>query len=263
MTQTFPDVSSYQEGLRIQPGTVAVIAKATEGTYYEDAAFHDFMSQAKSLGAIESGYHFLRQGDGAAQAEYCHAFAGAMPMMIDCEPVAGSRPTVADCLAFGQRYIQLGGRVWGVYFPRWYWEQVGGDFRPLRDMLGACLVSSSYTGYTDSPDGAGWLRYGGLTPEVWQYTNNQPYGGKLVDFNAYRGTDLATLIQGDDMTPHDVWAFRGNNGDGQGPDAPDVHQSLLTTRDTTQTTLGKVETLEQAVAGLAATIERIAAKVGA
>lgn len=265
MTLMFPDVSSYQRGLRIQPGTVAVVAKATQGKGFEDSSFRDFMDQAAAVGAVAAGYHFLEQGDGEAQADHCHQFAGDVPMMLDCEPVAGSKPTVADCMAFIERYHALGGRVWGVYFPHWYWQQVGGDLRPLRDMGGACLISSAYTGYTDSPTGTGWQSYGGLTPTVWQYTSNQPYGGMAIDFNAYRGTldDLKNLIQGDDMTPHDVWAFRGNNGDGLGPDAPDVHQSLLTTRDNTQTTMGDVKALEQTVAALAATVERIAAKVGA
>lgn len=263
MTQMFLDVSNYQRGLRILPGMPAVVAKATEGTYYQDQSFHDFMAQAAAVGAAESGYHFLRQGDGAAQADYCHAFAGSIPMMIDCEPLKGSNPTVVDCLAFGERFHALGGRIWGVYFPEWYWHQVGGDLRPLRDMLGACLISSSYTGYTDSPTGAGWQPYGGLTPTVWQYTNNQPYSGMSVDFNAYRGTDLATLIQGDDMTPHDVWAFRGNNGDGSGPDAPDVHQSLLTTRDNTNAMRPELDQIRTEVTDLAAVVGRIAAKVGA
>lgn len=40
MTIFFPDISSYEAGLTIQPGTVAVIAKATEGTYYRDAQYH-------------------------------------------------------------------------------------------------------------------------------------------------------------------------------------------------------------------------------
>lgn len=265
MTQMFPDVSSYQAGLRIPPGTVAVVAKATQGTTYEDRTFHDFMEQAAAVGAVGAGYHFLEQGNGAAQADYCHGFVGSVPIMIDCEPVAGSRPTVNDCMAFIERFHALGGRVWGVYYPHWYWQQTGGDLRPLRDIGGACLISSSYTGYTDSPTGAGWQPYGGLTPTIWQYTSNQPYGGHAVDFNAFRGTpdDLHNLILGDDMTPHDVWAFRGNNGDGHGPDAPDVHQSLLSTRDGVADVLATLARQQQEIDGLNGTVGRIAAKLGA
>lgn len=269
MTQSFPDVSSYQRGLRIQPGTVAVVAKATQGTDYEDPTFHDFMDQAAAVGAIRSGYHFLEAGNGAAQADYCANFVGDLigqvSMMIDCEPTGNSRPTVADCIAFIERYAARGGRVWGVYLPHWYWSQIGGDLRPLRD-LGACLVSSAYTGYTDNPSGYGWQPYGGVAPTVWQYTASQPYGGQMIDFNAFRGStsDLKELIEGDEnMSPHDFWAFRGNNGDGQGPDAPDVHQSLLTTRDNTAELKTEVAQLKTELDGLNAVIGRIAAKVGA
>jgi lysozyme len=265
MTLMFPDVSSYQAGLRIQPGTVAVVAKATQGTTYSDPDFHDFMNQAAAVGAIGAGYHFLEQGNGFAQADYCHQFAGEVPIMVDCEPGAGSKPTMSDVLDFIERYHGLGGRVWGVYYPHWYWQETGGDLRPLRDIGGACLISSSYSGYTDSPTGAGWQPYGGLTPAIWQYTNNQPCGGKSVDFNAFRGTldDLHNLIMGDDMTPHDVWAFRGNNGDGAGPDAPDVHQSLLTTRDNTNAMRGELDQVKTEVTDLAAVVGRIAAHLGA
>ena len=270
MTLKFPDVSSYQTGLRIQPGTVALIAKATQGTDYRDPTFHDFMAQAAAVGAIESGYHFLEQGNAAAQADYCHGFAGDVPMMIDCEPVDRSRPTVADCVDFIERYRALGGHVWGVYLPRWYWLQTGGDLRPLRD-LGACLVSSDYSGYTDDPSGAGWQPYGGLTPEVWQTTDHQSYGGKQVDFNAFRG-DLAALralISGDDMaTPAELWSYRGGNNDGLPGDAPDVHQTVLTTRDDAHTVMtlikpDKAPSIMDRVANLEAVLERIAAKVGA
>lgn len=205
MTEQFPDISSYQAGLRIQSGTVAVVAKATQGVHYQDPDFHGFMDQAGAVNAIRSGYHFLEQGSGAAQADYCHQFAGDIPVMLDCEPGAGSRPTVGDCLDFIERYHALGGRVWAVYFPHWYWDEVGGDLRPLRDVGGACLISSSYSGYTDNSSGAGWQPYGGLIPTIWQWTNSQPYGGAMVDFNAFRGTaaQLAALINspnpGDDV----------------------------------------------------------------
>ena len=216
MTIFFPDVSNYQAGLRIQPGTVAVLAKASEGTYYTDASYTGFKAQAAAVGAAFSAYHFLKAGNGAGQADYCHAIAGATPVMLDVEPEGTSRPTVADCAAFIARMKQLGGRVWAVYFPRWYWNQVGGDLASL----GVALIASGYPGgYSDTDPN--WNTYGGKTPDIWQYTDKQPYGGMPVDFNAYRGTttDLAALITGTStpqggpmsLTPtdiFDVWAFR-------------------------------------------------------
>jgi hypothetical protein len=195
MTDTlfFPDISSYEAGLTIQPGTVAVIAKATEGTNYRDAQYANFKSQAARVGAVFSAYHFLRTGNGAAQADYCHAMVGDTPVMLDVETEGSSKPTVADCLAFITRMHALGGRVWGAYFPRWYWEQVGGNL----GSLGVAIVASGYPGRYSDTD-ANWKPYGGATPLIWQYTNAQAYGGQHVDFNAFRGTadQLATLING-------------------------------------------------------------------
>lgn len=192
MTIAFPDISSYEPGLTIQPATVAVIAKATEGTYYRDSEYFNFKAQAARAGAIFSAYHFLKAGNASAQADYCHAMVGSTPVMLDVETEGSSMPTIADVAAFIARMRALGGRVWGAYIPRWYWEQVGGDLASLK----VAIVSSNYTAYSDT--GPGWAPYGGVTPTIWQYTDAFAYGGQRVDFNAYRGTvaQLAALING-------------------------------------------------------------------
>jgi glycosyl hydrolase family 25 len=192
MTIFFPDISSYEAGLIVQPGTVAVIAKATEGTYYRDAQYANFKAQAAHVGAVFSAYHFLKAGNGAGQADYCHALVGSTPVMLDVETEGTSKPTVQDCLDFINRLRALGGSVWGAYFPQWYWQQVGGNLASL----GVAVVASNYTAYSDT--GPGWAPYGGVTPALWQYTDKQPYGGQTMDFNAYKGTvqQLAALING-------------------------------------------------------------------
>lgn len=207
MTIFFPDISSYEHGLTIQPGTVAVIAKATEGTYYRDAEYESFKAQATRVGAIFSAYHFLKAGNASAQANYCYAMVGSTPVMLDVETEGASKPTVTDCAAFIARMRQLGGRVWGAYFPRWYWEQVGGDL----GSLGVAIVSSAYTAYSET--GIGWQPYGGAAPAIWQYTDAQSYGGQTVDFNAYRSSvaQLAALITdtttgASDVTPDEIAA---------------------------------------------------------
>lgn len=224
MTIFYPDISSYEAGLTIQPGTVAVVAKATEGTYYQDANYADFQAQAARVGAVFSAYHFLTAGNGAAQADYCHAIVGATPVMLDVEPTGNSRPTVADCAAFIARMRQLGGRVWGCYYPRWYWQQTGGDL----GSLGVALVASGYPGgYSDTDPN--WQPYGGAAPAVWQYTDKQSYGGKSVDFNAFRGTtaELAALINGtsNPSTGGDPMATY-TMSDGWQRDYPDVAPQL-------------------------------------
>lgn len=193
MTIFFPDLSNFQAGLRIQPGTVAVCAKSSEGTYYTDPSYLPFKAQAAAVGALFWGYHFLTAGNGAVQADYCYKIVGSTPVMLDVEPTGVSRPTVSDCQAFIARMKQLGGRVCLAYFPEWYWQQVGGDL----SSLGVPIVASGYPGgYSDTA--SQWRAYGGATPVIWQYTNAEPYGGMSVDFNAFPGTvtDLAALING-------------------------------------------------------------------
>jgi len=197
VTVFFPDLSNWNSSVGLQPNTVAVIAKATEGIYYRDQSFFRFKDEAARQGSIFSGYHFLIQGsDPAAQADAYHVFAGDVPCMLDVETEGKSKPSVADCLTFIERLKALGGRCWGVYIPKWYWEQVGGDLG-LLEASGAVVVSSLYTTYSDS--GAGWDGYGGATPRVWQYTNAQSYGGTGCDFNAFQGTadELKSLIYGE------------------------------------------------------------------
>lgn len=228
MTIFFPDISSYENGLTIQPGTVAVIAKATEGTYYRDANYNDFKNQASRVGAIFSAYHFLKAGGASAQADYCHAMVGSTPVMLDVETEGASKPTVSDCAEFIARMRALGGRVWGAYFPRWYWGQVGGNL----GSLGVAIVASGYPGHYSDTD-PNWNSYGGATPAIWQYTDNQPYGGQRMDFNAYRGTtdQLAALITGSGATA----PTQPNTGDPMGTyqvsagwqnDYPDVAGAL-------------------------------------
>jgi hypothetical protein len=200
VTVFFPDVSSYEPDMVIAPGTPAVVAKATEGRYYRDAFYRHFKDEAARVGAAFSAYHFLVAGDGAGQADYCHAMIGAgVPVMLDVEPTSTSRPTVADCKAFVDRFRALGGRVWGNYFPRWYHAEVGGDL----GSLGVVLVASGYPGTPYSDADPNWQPYGGGLVGVWQYTDKQLYGGRLVDFNAFRGNrdELAALILGTTPPP--------------------------------------------------------------
>lgn len=224
MTVFFPDLSSYEPGLVIAPGTPAVVAKATEGVYYRDAFYQHFKDEAARVGAVFSGYHFLVAGNGAAQADYCHAMVGAgVPVMLDVEPTSTSRPTVADCAAFVDRCRQLGVRVWGNYFPRWYWEQVGGDL----GSLGVVLVASGYPGTPYSDSDPNWRPYGNGLVGVWQYTDKQPYGGRLVDFNAFRGTrdELAALILGTTPPPSSGGTIMGSippSIASQDPDLPQI-----------------------------------------
>ena len=185
MTIFLPDLSNHQAGLKIQPKTCVVVAKATEGTSYTDPSYANFKAQAAKVGAFFVAYHFLWSGT-TAEARHAHSIAGRTPLMIDAENTK-VKTSVAMILSFVAEYRKLGGVVHLVYLPRWYWQGTLGSpsLTPLAN-AGLHLVSSDYTRYTD--DGPGWNAYGGVKPTVWQYTDSFSYGGQSVDFNAYKGT---------------------------------------------------------------------------
>jgi Glycosyl hydrolases family 25 len=206
MTIGYPDVSSAQAGMSLA-GAQAVCVKITEGTGYVNPAAPEFKRQADTEGALLFAYHFLHQGNPAAQAAWCFAHNGRVPLMVDCEPAGGSEPKLADLTGFIDEYRTLGGICHLAYLPRWYWANpvnAGGlgspSLTPLaeRDMA---LVSSDYVPYSDT--GPGWEPYGGMIPDVWQWTSVAHWNGRLVDRNAFKGTvaQLRTLITTGSITP--------------------------------------------------------------
>ena len=194
MTIFYPDVSSYQAGISFANCVVAV-AKATEGSGYTNPDYASAKVRAANAGAFFCAYHFLRAGNGAAQASYARSVVGSeVPLMIDCEATYNSNgtlasaPQVSDIVDFINQYRALGGTTYLLYLPHWYWQGDMGQasLAPVTD-LGMLLVSSDYTAYSDA--GPGWAPYGGMTPAIWQYTSSATLNGvKNVDMNAYQGT---------------------------------------------------------------------------
>ncbi len=137
----FPDVSHYQAGLRIQPGTVALLAKATEGSTYIDPSYQDFRAQAAAVGAVFGAYHWINGADPRAQAALCFRVVGKTPVMWDVE---ASGATVAQTLAVTEAFRILGGVAHLAYLPRWWWQGHLGspDLQPLT-AAGLGLVSSA------------------------------------------------------------------------------------------------------------------------
>jgi peptidoglycan hydrolase-like protein with peptidoglycan-binding domain len=194
MTIFYPDVSSYQAGISFA-GCVIAVAKATEGTGYVNPDYAAAKVRAANAGAYFCAYHFLRAGNGAAQAQHAFTTVGSdVPLMIDFEPeynpdgTLASAPQISDAVAFINEYRSLGGKTYLLYLPHWYWQGDLGSVSlgPVID-LGMLLVSSDYTTYSDT--GPGWAAYGGMTPVIWQYTSSATLNGvKNVDMNAYKGT---------------------------------------------------------------------------
>jgi hypothetical protein len=86
----YPDGASFQAGISLA-GWAAFAAKATEGTGYVNPAYTAMKTEAARRGARFAAYHFLHAGNGAAQADHCHAVVGnGVPVMIDHEPTAGA-----------------------------------------------------------------------------------------------------------------------------------------------------------------------------
>ncbi len=204
MTIFGPDISSYEEGLILSAlGSASfVIAKTTEGTYYTDRDYQGWRQQAGSLGKPFVWYHFLSGEDVHAQAAHTAANVGdrSLPGMLDVEPTATYRPTLAQAIAYADAAAAVGLRLRLVYLPHWYWEELGSPSLAALAARGLSLVSSSYPGGTGSPaglypgDGAGgWQAYGGMTPLIYQYTDKASDGGQSMDYNAFRGS-VAQLL---------------------------------------------------------------------
>lgn len=240
MTCYGPDISSYQNGLDLARLTAAsfVIAKTTEGTYYTDSGYQGWRRQAVSLHKPFVWYHFLSGEDAHAQAGHTLANVGdvSLPGMLDVEPTGSFRPTLAQVLAYVDAADKAGLNLRLVYLPRWYWQELGSpDLTPLADR-GLRLVSSAYPGGSGSPaglypgDGAGgWQPYGGMTPLLYQYTNQAADGGQALDYNAFRGTlqQLLTLLGAAPTTPPSggtaMSTIPGSIAS-QDPDLPEIKQ---------------------------------------
>src|SRR6516225_5766244 len=201
ITVYYIDISSFQAGINLS-GWHAVAAKATQGTGYTNPSWSRFRTQAATAGAFFFSYHFLERGNGTGQADYYFSRVGASPCMIDFEPTTGSDPTLGDCEAFCDRLRAHGCPCNMVYLPRWYWGNLGSPSLSGLTGRGLNLVSSQYTSYNDS--GPGWAPYGGMVPQVWQYTSTLSTGGfSQVDCNAFKGSfaQLQQMVTGTAPTP--------------------------------------------------------------
>ncbi|MEY9858937.1 hypothetical protein ABH935_004560 [Catenulispora sp. GAS73] len=214
MTIFGPDISSYQSGLSLSRLTDAsfVIAKTTEGTYYTDADYQTWRTQAAQLGKPFFWYHFLSGESATAQAQHTAANVGdsSLPGMLDAEPAGSFSPSLDQILAYIDAAHAAGLNLRLLYLPQWYWAQIGSPGLSAVANRGVSLVSSVYPGGSGGPaniypgDGAaGWQPYGGMTPLIYQFTNQASDGGQPLDYNAFRGTasDLISALNPGTGTP--------------------------------------------------------------
>ena len=205
-----PDISSYQAGLDLTRLADAsfVIAKASEGTYYTDTAYQGWRRQAANLKRPFVWYHFLSSENVSAQVAHTKACVGdaSLPGMLDVEPSGSSKPTLSQVLGYADAAKAAGLHLRLVYLPHWYWQEIGSPSLSGLTSRGLSLISSAYPGGTGSPThlypgdkASGWNSYGGVTPALYQYTNQASDGGGALDYNAFRGT-VAQLLN-DARTP--------------------------------------------------------------
>lgn len=213
-TQFYPDISSAQTGISTK-GAPAICVKATEGTTYTNPDYKRASADANTNGVFNFSYHFTHAGNGAAQAQHCYSVVKASPVMLDVEPSKlGGNPTIADAEAFIDELRKLGGVIWLVYLPRWYWEDIGSPSLAGLQSRGIRIVSSAYPAGGYSASGTGWEPYGGMTPIIWQYTSTKNFNGQTCDSNAFMGTldQLKSIVRTGKMpsTPKRHVVGKGN-----------------------------------------------------
>jgi lysozyme len=180
-----------------QNGVHAVIHKATEGTTFQDPAYHGRRKAAKAAGLLFGSYHFTSGGDVTKQiANY---LSWAQPahdelIAIDCEKSSGGGAdmTLQQLLAFVSGVEKALGRKMVVYG--------GGDLlKPITrgetgSPLGKCPLWIASYPKTDAGPGSlpdPWKTNGWT---IWQYTDGKngppPHTvpGVMCDRDTYNGS---------------------------------------------------------------------------
>lgn len=212
---TGPDLSHYQGNGDFRAVRAAghdfVILKATEDTSYGYASwFKENAPRVKSAGLVLGAYHFLRTGDGAAEARYfvstvdaVDGFGGVIAV-LDVETAAdGSQPMIQHVQAFANEFGRLvPGHPLVIYTGRWYW--VGHMGNPHGSYLGPLWHSEYVTtqaGLADGPEGDRYGGWDGCT--LWQWTSSGSCPGISghCDLNILRKEPLAALTGDAAPTP--------------------------------------------------------------
>lgn len=205
------DISNHQGVMDLDrvkaEGFSFVWAKVSEGADYRDPFWPRTRDDAKRLGLILAGYHYVRTGDPAAQARTFVDQLGdkSIPAMLDFEAGSGG---MEQFWAVKDAIEKLGVAVRLSYIPDWYWEQIGKpDLSKVPGLIRSEYVSG--TGYASvlypGNSSSLWGAYGGRSPDILQFTDKAIVAGKAVDANAFRGTpeQLRALLAGQPMTGED------------------------------------------------------------
>lgn len=161
MALKFIDISNWQAGLDVAAvvrngGLGGVIVKATEGLGFVDKSCDGFVQQCRAAGVPFGFYHFARNNDAAAEAEFfrehTRGYERAGIPVLDWE----ADQSVAWVNRFVERYHELTG-VWPwVYANAWRFNQ-----GTVNENCGRWVAGYPSNGITD-------INYG--------LNNDMPYG---------------------------------------------------------------------------------------
>lgn len=201
------DISNYQAGFdvgrAVREGYAGIIMKASEGTTFKDRQFDTFAGQVLAAGAVPGAYHYLREEDGAGQAEMFHAriaaWGGPAGWICACDNEADAEWETTS--SFYARWSQLtGGHPLMMYSSGWWWPS-GWDGTVLTPYLwDSRYVSGSDTGsglYAGVPESWWTPRYGRWpVATMLQFTSSALVAGRKIDVSAFRGTvdDLKGML---------------------------------------------------------------------
>lgn len=184
-----------------------------------DHTFHRNLRVAREAGMVVAAYHFVTPWEnGAVNTDHVlRTVPEDCPVVLDIEATRGQNTSIGLAWDVTNRLRAAGRKLGLVYFPRWYWQQIGRpDLRGLSDHgLWASQYSPRSGGtpheiwpHPNPANDNGWAPYGGLGVRILQFTSKSTIAGQTpVDANAFFGTreELQALLGGggDELTPEE------------------------------------------------------------
>jgi peptidoglycan hydrolase-like protein with peptidoglycan-binding domain len=174
------------------------IAKSTQGATGRDSAFRHNYGAAKANGVRFAAYHFLTEKPAAAQAANCAGMINdkSIPVFIDLERTTGVHPTLKMAIDFAREMDKLDYNVPVIYFPQFYWKELGSPTFPAGFLLWQARYPNSRAGYASSVyvnhvPNSYWASQGGEVPTLLQFSDLikvDGYNLNTWDCSAFKGT---------------------------------------------------------------------------
>jgi hypothetical protein len=203
MTEFVIDVNDFTPYLPpsdLPSGVTGLIAKATEGSDWKSTTFSRYLADCQAAAIPFMAYHFLHHDEDvpAQVANVQSMVPTSVPVTIDVEPESslGNYPTADDALNMVHALRAAGYWVPVIYFPEWYWSQLGepslADLPPLWASRYVSGSGPAWTLYQSVPT-SWWDGYGNDTIALLQFTDSYTTNGGAYDCSAVPGS-FAQLI---------------------------------------------------------------------